>query len=116
MFITEWTAEVEAVYQEAKAIYRRGRKQMSLPRANRIVQEGVLPFNFGMSHEDWLRLWQTAPDLRPLVGGDPTTWTPEQIAEVNRIAEEENELYRRLMGLPDDEFEREMKRLSEEGR
>jgi hypothetical protein len=86
---------------------------MSLRRLNYITMSGVLPFNFGMDYDAWVRLYATE-SLRGLVGSDPATWSPEQIAEVNKRAKEETELADRLMALPDDEFYAECKRLAAE--
>jgi len=86
---------------------------MSLRRLNYLSMSGVLPFNFGMDYDAWVRLWEQT-SLRELVGSDPATWTPEQIAEVNKRAKEENELADRLLSLPDDQFYAECKRLAKE--
>jgi hypothetical protein len=84
---------------------------MSLRRLNYLSMSGVLPFNFGMDYDAWVRLWNET-SLRDLVGSDPATWTPEQIEEVNKRAKEETELADRLMALPDDEFYKECNRLA----
>jgi hypothetical protein len=86
---------------------------MSMARLNRIVMSGILPFNFGMDYDAWLKMYQTE-SLRSLVGSDPATWTPEEIEEVNKIAKEENDLFDRLMSLGNEEFNAEVDRLSKE--
>lgn len=85
---------------------------MSLRRVNHLMLTGVLPFNFGMTYEDWVRLYKN-PSLQSLVGSDPATWTPERIERVNAQAKEEKELYERLMALSDEEFYNEVDRLSQ---
>ncbi len=86
---------------------------MSLRRLNYIVMSNVLPFNFGMDYDAWVRLYANE-SLRGLVGSDPATWSAETIAEVNKRAKEETELCDRLMALPDDEFYAEVHRLEKE--
>ena len=86
---------------------------MSLHRLNYITTSGVLPFNYGMDYDDWVKLYANEK-LRGLVGSDPATWTPDQIAEVNKRAKEETELADRLMALPASEFYAECQRLSEQ--
>ena len=86
---------------------------MSIRRLNRVVMSGILPFNWGMDYDAWVRLY-AQPDLRGLVGSDPATWTPKAIEEVNRRAREETDLMDRLLSLPDEEFYAEVDRLEKE--
>ena len=83
---------------------------MSLRRLNYLMMSGILPFNFGMDYEAWKLLYEKMPEL---VGSDPKTWSQEQIDEVNKIGQEENELADRLMALPDDEFYKQCKALEQ---
>lgn len=88
---------------------------MSLMRLNYLLMSDVLPFNFGMDYQSWLRLWNEHPDMRgSLVPTDPATWTPETIEAVNKNAKEETELCDRLMALDKDAFYAEVERLRNE--
>lgn len=84
---------------------------MSLSRLNYMVMSNVLPFNFGMDYDAWVKLYETCPEL---VGSDPATWTEEERNIINQRAKEENELCDRLMKLPKEEFYAEVKRLKGE--
>lgn len=84
---------------------------MSIRRLNYLIQNDILPFNYGMNYDDWVQLYST-PNHRYLVVSNPTTWTPEEITEINKKAQEENELCERLMKLSDEEFYAEVKRLT----
>lgn len=86
---------------------------MSLARLNYITMSGVLPFNFGMDYDAWVKLYANE-SLRGLVGSDPATWTPQEVEEVNKRAKEETELCDRLMALGNEEFYAEVQRLQKE--
>ena len=87
---------------------------MSYRRMQLMLIAQVLPFNFGMTYEDWLKQWNEVPDMRKLIGSDPATWPQEQIDAVNEQAAKEQDLYDRMCSLSDEDFQSELKRLQEE--
>lgn len=85
---------------------------MSLGRLNTLLMRGVVPFNFGMTYEGWVKLYADHPQWREhLCPTDPATWREEKRERINRKAREETELVSRLMKLPDAEFDAELDRL-----
>ena len=89
---------------------------MSLQRLNYLLLRNVLPFNFGMTHDHWIKLWDDFPKLRGILVSqeDPRTWSPERIAQVNNHAQEQNQLYEHLMSLSDEEFCKQVDQLRKE--
>jgi hypothetical protein len=88
---------------------------MSLSRLNYLLMTDILPFNFGMTHQDWIYFYDnhttTLPGLCPKE--DPRTWPQEKIDLVNTIAQQELLLYARLMALPKEEFREEVGKIIE---
>jgi hypothetical protein len=87
---------------------------MSLSRLNTLLMSNILPFNFGMDYQGWVRLWDEHPDTRgTLCPTDPHTWNAATRAEVDERAAAEVALHNRLMALPDGEFRDEVARLTD---
>ena len=88
---------------------------MSLMRLNALVMSKIVPFNFGMDYDSWLKFYDANHEKMPgLCPDDPRTWTQEEINEVNQRAKEENELVDRMMALPKEEFYAELERLGKQ--
>ena len=87
---------------------------MSLNRLNSLLMSNILPFNFGMDYEAWVRFYDNAKGMPQLCPTDPRTWDEAKIARVNATAQEQKELHARLMALSNDEFYAEVERLRED--
>jgi len=59
---------------------------------------GIVPFNFGMDHQAWIKFYDNA-DMPGLCSDDPRNWLSETVDRVNAKAKKENELVNGLMKL-----------------
>ncbi len=73
-----------------------------LNRLNIIIMSDVLPFNYGMDYDNYLKLWETG-GLGELFS-DPNKWSQEVIDKVNYFAIKENKLADYLLSLSEEKF------------